>query len=190
MGKLIISIPIIGVVLHFIITAILALLLVMTYNSLTKEQLIATITFDKENNHSKVYKAHLNDFNGSKIGDFTIYGDQWRIDAGFIKIKYWANVFGINSKYTLNRFEGRYKNINEENSKKHQAYQLEKHTLIDSFSPFFDTAYGSSVYKDIKLKTKYRVLKTQTGLMVREESLEKKKKEKNLWEKTKSIFGY
>jgi hypothetical protein len=185
----VISIPIVGTVIHFIITTILAILLAMTYNSLTKEELIATIVFDKENNQSQKYNAHLNNPNGSKIGDYIIYGDQWRIDAGFIKMEYWGNILGVDSKYTLNRFEGRYKNIDEENNKKHKAYQLEKHSLIDNFDFFFDTEYGSSVYKDIKLKTKYKVLKTQTGLMVREE-LREKKKEKNFLEKTKSLFSF
>ena len=51
----VISIPIVGAVIHFIITTILAILLAMTYNSLTKEELIATIVFDKENNQSQKY---------------------------------------------------------------------------------------------------------------------------------------
>lgn len=111
------------------------------------------------------------------------------MDAGFIKMEYWANVFGVDSKYTLNRFEGRYKDIDEENTQKHKAYQLEEHSLIDNFGFFFDTAYGSSVYQDIKLNTKYFVLKTQTGLMVREESFIKKQ-EKGFLKKTKAIFGF
>jgi len=60
--------------------------------------------------------------------------------------------------------------------------------LIEYFSFFFDTTYGSSVYQDIVLGTKYKVFKTPTGLMVREEAIVKKEP-KGLLDKTKSFFG-
>lgn len=175
-------------VLHFMITVILAVLLSATYSALTEEELIASITFENEDNQTKIYKASVFDAENSKIDDYIIYGDQWRIDAEFIKMKYWANVLGVDSRYTLNRFEGRYKNISEENSMIHKAYQLEDHQLIEYFSFFFDTTYGSSTYQDISLGTKYKVLKTQTGLMVREEPIVVTEKE-SLLDKTKAFFG-
>ena len=192
MGKLIVglvSLPIAGTIIHFIITAILAGLLAMTYTSLTQEKLVATITFDKVDNQAQKYMAHLKSFDDSEIGDYVIYGDQWRMDASFTKMEYWANILGIDSKYALNRFEGRYKDINEQNTKEHKSYELEGHSLVEKFSFFFDTNYGSSVYQDIKLNTKYRVLKTQTGLMVRNEPFFKKK-EKSMMDRTKALFGY
>jgi hypothetical protein len=112
MGKLItgfITLPIIGVVLHFIITALLAVLLALTYTSLTKEEIVAKIKFDVILNQSQMYIAHLYGADGSNIDDYVIFGDQWRMDAGFIKMEYWANVLGVDSKYILNRIEGRYK---------------------------------------------------------------------------------
>lgn len=191
MSKLIggiIGIPVVISIISFILNAILALLLTLTYSSLTKENVVATVTFDKVEKQSNVYIAHLYSDSGSKIGDYKIYGDQWRIDAGFIKMEYWANVFGLDSKYTLDRFEGRYKDVQEENSQKHKAYLLESHNLIDKFSFFVDTQYGSSVYKDIQLNVKYIILKTQTGLIVREEKI-KTKNEKSFLDKGKELFG-
>ena len=170
------------------LNAILAGLLTLTYATLTKEQLVATITFDIVENQSKVFTAHLYNDKGLKIDDYTIYGDQWRIDAGFIKMKYLANIFGVDSKYTLDRFEGRYSNINEENNSTHKSYQLESHSLIDNMSWLVDTTYGSSTYQDIRLNIKYIVLRSQTGLMVREKFIEKEK-EKSFLDKTKSLFG-
>lgn len=185
-----IALPFIGTALHFIITAILAGLLALTYTSLSKEEIVAKINFDTIPNQSQVYIAHLCDANGSKIDDYAIFGDQWRMDAGFIKMEYWANVFGVDSKYVLNRIEGRYKNIEDENSKKHYSYQIEEHSMIDNFSFFIDTTYGSSVYQDIKLDTEYTVLKSQTGLLVREKSTKKTIKKKSFIEKTKSFLGF
>jgi hypothetical protein len=193
MGKIIsfiVAIPVVGTVFSFILNAVLAVLLTMTYTSLTQEQLIATLTFDNESNKSQIFIAHLNDAEGLNIDDYKLYGDQWRMDAGFIKMEYWANVFGVDSKYTLDRLEGRYKSIDDQNGKRHKSYQLEDHSLIDTMSFFVDTTYGSSVYTDIKLNTKYSVFKTPIGLMVREELIELVKKEKSLLSKTKSLFGF
>jgi len=193
MGKLIgfiVGLPVVVTITSFVLNIILAVLLTMTYTSLTQEQLIATLTFDSIPNQSQIFIAHLNDAEGSKLDDYTLFGDQWRMDAGFVKMKYWANVFGVDSKYTLNRLEGRYKNIDDQNKKQHKSYQLEEHSLLDTMSLFIDTTYGSSVYKDIKLNTKYSVYKTPTGLMVREKFIAPIKKEKSLLDKTKSFFGF
>jgi hypothetical protein len=54
---------------------------------------------------------------------------------------------------------------------------------------FIDTTYGSFVYQDIKLNTEYTVLKSQTGLLVREKSVKHIEK-KSFLEKTKSLFGF
>ncbi len=187
MGKTIGGLAAVIIGILFFVNIILTGLLALTYSSLTEEEKVAVIKFDNIPDQPGVYIAHLYDNEESKIDDYTIYGDQWRIDASFIKVKNWANLLKIKSKYRLNRFEGRYKNIDHENSKKHKAYQLESHSLIDTFPFFVDTTYGSSVYQDIKVNTKYTVLKSITGLMVREEPIEIKKK-KSFWEKTKSFF--
>ena len=193
MGKLIgliIGLPVVVTIISFVLNIILAILLTMTYTSLTQEKLIASLIFDSKSNKSQIYIAHLRDAEGKKIGNYKLFGNQWRIDAGFIKMEYWANVFGVDSKYTLDRLEGRYKNIDDQNSKKHKSYQLEDHSLIDTMSFFVDTTYGSSVYTDIKLNTKYSVFKTPTGLMIREELIEPTKEEKSFFNKTKSLFGF
>jgi len=193
MGRLIafiVALPVMVPIISFISNIILTVLLTMTYNTLTQEQLIATLKFEKTSNISQLFTVHLKDAEGVSIGVYKLFGDQWRMDAGFIKMKYWANIFSVDSKYTLDRLEGRYKSIDDQNSKQHKSYQLEDHTLIDITSIFIDTTYGSSVYKDIKLNTKYSVYRTPTGLMVREKIIEPLKKEKSLLDKTKSFFGF
>jgi hypothetical protein len=189
MIRFLIGIPLFVVFISLAINVILALMLVLTYSSLTEEKVIAKINFEKLSAQDNVFIAHVYDDAGTKIGDFKIFGDQWRMDAEFIKMAYWANVFGIDSRYTLNRFEGRYKDITDENNNKHVSYQLESHGIMDKWSVFIDTTYGSSTYQDIKLKTKYTVLKSQTGLMVREKEIIDKE-EKNYLEKAKEFVGY
>jgi hypothetical protein len=155
----------------------------MRYNSLTKENIIATIQFDKIQNKQQTYIAHLYSYDNSKIGDYKIYGDQWRIDSNFFKMKYWANIFGIDSKYALNRLEGRYKNIEDENNKKNISYSIEEHKIIYIFDLFIDIQYGSSVYKEIDINKKYIILKTPTGLIVRDKNIKNIKKRDSLFDK-------
>lgn len=132
--------------LWFITAIVLGLLLVLTYTELTEEKLVVTIQFDNIPDQKDTYLAHLYDYEGDKIDDYTIYGDQWRIDVGFTKVDYYVNLLGIDSVYALNRFEGRYKNIKNQNIKKKVSYQLESHNVVDVFSWFVDTEYGSSTY--------------------------------------------
>jgi hypothetical protein len=174
--KKVILLPISLLILLVGLNVALAIGLGLTYHNLTKEKPILTLEFEKVPNQKQLYIAKISvedkeDSNRTKIEkmEYKIYGDQWRVDALFVKMKYFANIFGIESKYALDRLEGRYKNINDENSKKHFAHKLEDHKLVDFMSPFVDTTYGSSVYKDIEEGVKYKVFKTPTGLMVREE---------------------
>jgi len=174
---------IIGIVLNFVLAGLLAL----TYKTLTKETPIVTITFKAEGNNK--FLATLKDNQKDKIGDYEIYGNQWQLDAGFYKMSYFANILGIESRYTLDRFQGRYKDIKDANTKQVKAYQLESNTLVDDFSFFFDTTYGSSTYKDIKINTVYTVFKTPTGLMVREKHIKPIVK-KSFLDKAKAAIGF
>ena len=105
MIKFAIGIPVVVAIGSFVLNAILAMLLALTYSTLTKESIVATMKFEKVPNQEMVYVGHLFSDTGSKLGDYKIYGDQWRVDASFIKMKYWANVLGVDSKYILDRLE-------------------------------------------------------------------------------------
>jgi len=155
-----------SMVLNFILAGLLAL----TYNNLTEEEPIVFIEFSKkeEANYSV---ATLKDSDGQEIGKYEIWGDQWRLDVQFYKMHYFANIIGIGSKYALDRFEDRYSNIDDSNTKKAKHYQLESHTLVDKFAWFFDTTYGSSTYTDVKSNVLFTVYKTPTGIMVREKAI-------------------
>ncbi len=185
----ILGIPVIGFVVMFIMNIVLALLLAVTYNGLSKENLVASIKFKTIDDKDKIYIATVFDDGENEIGEYKIYGDQWRMDAGFIKMSYFGNIIGLDSKYTLNRFEGRYSDIKEENSKTHKSYQLEEHDLIENFGFFFDTTYGSSVYKNIKQNTLFTVLHSPTGLLVREKEIQVEKKEKSFIDSAIELFN-
>lgn len=142
-------------------------LLALTYNNLSDETLVAKVYFSKDNKSDDSYTAILEDKQANNISKYELYGDQWRIDAAFIKMKYLSNVFGLKSKCNLDRIEGRYKSIKEQNNKKTVSYSIEGVNLTKYFNWFVDITYGSSIYQDIKLNIVYLVYMTPTGLLVR-----------------------
>src|SRR3970040_1257910 len=99
-----------------ILAGILVLLLsasIYTFNVLTDETVVAELWFDRTGNRE--YLAHLRTGNRCEERTFPVIGDQWRVDAEFVKWKYWALLFGLDSQYRLDRLEGRYGSAGEQN---------------------------------------------------------------------------
>lgn len=172
MKRFLIGIPFGVAVGSILLNFLFFILFSWTYSALTEETEIAKIQFSKPSNESTFHIAHISGSDGSEVGKYQIYGEQWRIDAKFMKMKYWANILGLDSRYALERFEGRYKKNEDQNTKQKLSYDLGEDTFIDIFSffgwnPFVDTEYGSSAYQDIKINKEFTVYKTQTGLIIR-----------------------
>ena len=145
-----------------------------TFHRLTDESPIAELRFRKTG--SQEYEATI------AYGDFChpekhlLYGDQWRMDAQFLKWRSWANLLGFDSMYRVERLAGRYLDVQDENTRRHLSYelypegQLDLILILDSYngrlSPV-DTLYGSSVYDAMQEDTLYRVYRAQSGLLVR-----------------------
>jgi hypothetical protein len=146
-------------------------LTILTYVRLTAEEPIAKMYFEPI--EEDLFEAHLAAGEGGDVGIFEIYGDQWRIDAEFIKLKPWANVMGMDARYKLVRFEGRYRDINDENTKPKMAYDLGQGDALDlmnylaEWNFLVDAEYGSSTFTDIRQDTLYTVYRTQSGIIVR-----------------------
>ncbi len=108
---------------------------------------------------------------------YILYGDEWRLDARFLKWKPWANLLGLDARYRLDRLSGRYRDVAQENSEPHIAWSLASDAVFDpamldagwlaALSPL-DTVYGSSVYQAIEPGREYTVYRGQSGLLVRE----------------------
>ncbi|WP_296992271.1 hypothetical protein [Thalassospira sp. UBA1131] len=150
-------------------------LTILTYVRLTAEEPIAKMYFEPIG--EDLFEAHLAAGEGGDVGIFEIYGDQWRIDAEFIKLKPWANVMGMDARYKLVRFEGRYRDINDENTKPKMAYDLGQGDALDlmnylaEWNFLVDAEYGSSTFTDIRQDTLYTVYRTQSGIIVRSEPM-------------------
>lgn len=149
-----------------------------TWNSLTRESLIAELRFEPV--AEKHFRALLATGDRCDVQPFEINGDQWRIDAHFIKWKYWASLLGLDAMYRLDRLEGRYSNITEQNLRHKLSHDLANDSAIDMvgvaeglgrFNFLFDASYGSSTYHFIDTTRVYRVYRTQTGIITRSEAL-------------------
>lgn len=147
---------------------------VYTYHALSGETIIAEIRFDRTGNRE--YVAYLRTGTRCEERMFPIVGDQWRIDAEFLKWKVWALLLGLDSHYRLDRLEGRYRAVQEQNNEPSSAHDLADGTaleivrfasLLGPLNFLIDATYGASTYQSIDTRQVYYVSKTPTGIITR-----------------------
>ncbi|MCL6415049.1 hypothetical protein MIB92_05260 [Aestuariirhabdus sp. Z084] len=141
---------------------------------LTQEEPLVEIQFRQiaPQQHMATLRGH----NGCQWGQYELLGDQWRIDAQFIKWKPFATLLGLDARYRLERLSGRYSSVAEANRKPHRVYHLGEQSALDlvsisqSLGPYnllLDAEYGSSTYQSIDTLKTYTVYRTQSGLIAR-----------------------
>jgi hypothetical protein len=145
-----------------------------TFYRLTDESPIAELQFRKTG--VQQYEATIAYGDFCHPEKFLLHGDQWRLDARFLKWHPWANLLGFDSMYRIERLGGRYLGVQVENAGPHLSHQLYEESGIDlpailhgyggRLSPV-DTLYGSSVYELMQEGFLYRVYRAQSGLLVR-----------------------
>ena len=147
---------------------------VYTYFALTDETLIAEIEFDRAGEQRYLARLRSGDFCTEQV--FAVLGDQWRIDAQFLKWHYWASLIGLESQYRLERLEGRYRDVDQQNREPTLAHALSLPSAIDigglatglgRLNFLADASYGSSTYHDIDTSRLFLVYKSPTGIFTR-----------------------
>jgi hypothetical protein len=165
--------------LSLAVTAVVAFVFLLaasiyTFNVLTDETLIAEIEFDRAGDQQFIAYLRTGDFCTEQA--LPIYGDQWRIDAQFLKWHYWASLLGLKSHYRLERLEGRYIEVAEQNSKPTRSHALAPPSAIDigglsdrlgRLNFLADASYGSSTYHDVDPNLVYLVYKSPTAIFTR-----------------------
>ena len=145
-----------------------------TFHRLTDESPVAELQFRKI--AAQEYEVTISYGDFCHPEKYLLHGDQWRMDAQFLKWRPWANLIGFDSMYRIERLGGRYIDVRDENSSRRLAYRLYPEEMVDlsamldsyngRLSPV-DTLYGSSVYDSMQEGILYRVYRTQSGLLVR-----------------------
>jgi hypothetical protein len=161
--------------------AVLALALLLasnlyTYYRLTDEAPIAELRFRPLGPQQFEARIAFGDFCHEQV--YMLEGDQFRLDARFLKWRPWANLLGFDALYRIERLGGRYAAVEQENHATHRAYTLNPAQRVDlpailaryrgELSPV-DTLYGSSVYDDMTPGLLFRIYRGQAGLLVRKE---------------------
>ena len=145
-----------------------------SYSNLTDETLIAELSFEQLDENRYLVNLSTGDF--CDVRAFEIEGDQWRLDARFLKWKYWASALGVDSQYKLDRIEGRYSDVAEENTATGLSYDLSGDTAVDvvdlsaalgKMNFMADASYGSSTFQAIDTGSIHDVYKTPTGIITR-----------------------
>ena len=150
---------------------------IYTYTALTAEAVVAELHFERLAEQQYLARLRSGDF--CEEQSFRVLGDQWRVDAEFLKWKYWALALGLDSQYRLDRFEGRYRAVGAQNTRPTLSHDLKQETVVDVggvsetlglLNFLTDATYGSSTYQDIDTERVFYVYRTQTGLITRSEA--------------------
>lgn len=151
--------------------------LVQSYLGLTGEIKVAHIRATSIANvaHEMSVEVTLYDGNGHATSDNTylLQGDEWMLQGDIVKFPAWLNVVGLHSGYKLTRLEGRFDDIQLENTARHTAIALNGgddnffKTMHDNrswFAPFVDASYGNAVFQ---IPGSFDVFATQDALIAR-----------------------
>ena len=144
-----------------------------TYHRLTEEIVVADIKITQKTPNS--FEMRLLEV-GKKPINFLIKGDEWQLDARFLRWKSWATVLGKDPMFRLERLSGRYGDIEQARVAQRSIYAINSQSGLDVWQygrkysewlPFLDAYYGSSVYMPLADEAQYQVTATDSGLMVR-----------------------
>ena len=161
-----------------LLLAVLSLLAVSPfyiYSVFNQELPVARIEFVQL--EEKEYLATVTTGNSCIENTYPVFGDQFQLDAGFVKWKGAAVLAGFKPRYRLDRLSGRYSNTREQNTLQTISHDLAPDLVFDFFTDFennsdnswlVDTSFGSSVYQEINPLFSYTVYATEDSLILRQ----------------------
>lgn len=141
-----------------------------TYQRLTYERTIATISFEPAEG-ADAYTARLV-FDGGETAEFPVSGDEFTLRARVIKFKPMANLLGYDSIYKFDRLETGFaaehgdsvvrvvRVLSEDPGLNVFAMVRQRGQSLD----WVDTAYGSAVYNPMAAGLSYTIRMNQSGL--------------------------
>ncbi len=149
-----------------------------TYQRLTDELPVAELRFEKIGRQA--YSAELI-YPDGQHQQYLLAGDDWRLEAQFLKWKGWATVLGLKPQFRLERLAGRYQDIEQERQADHSVVDLSGNQALPAqldlwkfaqrrprLTPMIDATYGTATYLPMRDGVNYRVTVTNSGLIARE----------------------
>lgn len=145
-----------------------------TYQRFNYERPVATLEFQQVG--ARQFQATLKTADGQE-NTFGMHGDEWQLDARVLKWKGAGALLGLDPRYRLERFSGRYVSTANEQRAVRSIYGLQDSekgldvwTLsqeYDHWLPLVDTIHGSASYMPMRHNAKYTVVITEDGLVAR-----------------------
>lgn len=145
-----------------------------TYQRLTYEKPVVSLTFVQTG--PQQYRATLEYLDNHRREDYLLNGDEWQIDARILR---WVPAFqllGSNTLYRLERLNGRYSRIEEEQSKPRTVHGLAREQGLDLWTlahdyrqwlKWLDAYFGSAAYLPMHDGARYLVTINQYGVIAR-----------------------
>lgn len=152
------------------VSVLLALSLVQFFR-LTTDLPVATVKIHQQGDNQYQIVASAT---GLGTRDYTVYGDEWQIDAKVVRWKLPALVSGAPPMYRLERLSGRYRDVQREQSGTRSIYVLDDwpapdisavKSWIPNWLPFVDVTFGSAAYMPMFDGASYEVLFDQRGAL-------------------------
>lgn len=142
----------------------------LSYQNLTAEEPIATVSiFEITDQYFDVTVATSDGVEQR----FSIYGDQWQLDARLLTWRGPLAALGKKPLYRLGRMSGRYVDIQQTRTGNQSAFELDQSMYVDiwqlakNISIGIDANYGSAVYMPMEHGAVYTVYLTAKGMNVR-----------------------
>ncbi len=111
-----------------LLLAVAALLFVVSLNlhtyAPTDARSVRSAEIVFEQRAPQTFNATLTQVPNGEIQMFVLAGDEWQLDARVLKWKGWANLFGLDAQYRLERVSGRYRDITQERTAERTVYPL------------------------------------------------------------------
>ncbi len=172
-----------GVFLGGAATAVLFGLNLQTYARLVYERPAAEVTLTQVGPQAFTASVRTPKPDG-ELGDPLIYdltGDEFTIEARFLKWKPWANITGYDAIYRLDRIQGRFEDVDTENATPPKRYNLSPDGLPAALDIYqlarqnefmkgikaVDAIYGAGGYAPMADGAVYEIVATQSGLIPR-----------------------
>lgn len=144
------------------------------YERLSSEQPVGTIGFVALSPQS--YEARLELSGVDRPLYFRLDGDEWQLDARFVKWTGPGQLLGFDSFYQLDRLTGRYREIAAQRTRGATAYGLapmggealwHAASVAGRWAPLIDAVYGSATYLPMADGASYAIAVTPSGLLAR-----------------------
>ena len=145
-----------------------------TYQRLTSEQTVATLTFWEAGPQKYLVVVNTSQYEPEQ--SYVLFGDEWQVDARILKWSSTAILAGLDSRYRLERLSGRYRDLQQEREAQRSVFDLSDEpglsvwqviTKLNCCSNWIDTYYGNSTYLPMEDQAQFDVIMTQSGIIAR-----------------------